>query len=68
MYVLLWQQVSKSLAVITPMGSREGLFFQDFTDQEMRTTILQDRIALIIESTGKALLVEPGHVSFGLIS
>lgn len=50
------------------MGSGEGLFRHHFTDQEMRTTILQDKIALIKQTADTALLVEPGHASLGLVS
>lgn len=50
------------------MGSGEGLFRHHFTDQEMRTTILQDKIALIKQTAATALLVEPGHASLGLVS
>jgi len=37
------------------MGSKEDLFCHHFADQEMRTTILQDKIALIKQDTDTAL-------------
>lgn len=52
------------------MGSREGLFCHHFAEQEMRTTILQDKTALIKKKkkSHTALLFELDCVSLGLMS